>query len=99
MIVASAVRLKDGRVFVGKRHGDAYVKMIELGIPKEDCECEATQGFISDLLIFYDRTDAYYIAFYYGQCDEQKYNPTLYAKGLESNEEDWKPSLSSEDLW
>ena len=99
MIVASAVRLRDGHTFVGSRHGDAYTKMIELGVPKEYCECGATQGFITDKLTFMDRETAYYHAFSYKQCKEQKYTPTPYANGLGIKEEDWKPSLSSEDLW
>lgn len=99
MLVASAVRLKDGRVFVGKRHGDCYSKMKDLGLQIEECNNGATQGFITDRLFFLDRKESYSEARLHDQCKEQVYNPVAYAKGLEVKREDWHPVLFSEDLW
>lgn len=98
MIVASAVRLKDGRIFVGSRHGDCYAKMKSLGIPKDECNSGAVQGFVDDYLNFMNRNQAYYYALDYDQCEEKYFNPEL-AKLTDLKEEDWKPILASEDLW
>ena len=100
MIVASAIRLANGSVFVGKRHGDCYLnaKTI-LGLEKPDeTTFSAEQGFINDKLQFLSRTEAYYEAYENGQCREKKY-VNLKIKGLEMAERDWKPILSSEDVW
>lgn len=98
MIIASAIKLNDGRIFVGSRHGDCYAKMKELGVPKEDCNNGAIQGFINDYLYFLDRTEAYYIAFKNGQCGKHEYNENCHPD-LKVKKEDWKPILISEDLW
>lgn len=97
MIISSAVKLKDGRTFVGKRHGDCYVQMKELGLPKEDCNNGATQGFINDQLQFLNREEAYYEALFYNQCKKKEKSSIIYARGLEIKK--WKPLLMSEDLW
>ena len=97
MIVASAVRLKDGRVFIGSRHGDCYVKMEELGLEIHECNNGATQGFITDRLVFLNSELAYYNELEYGQCVMKTKPEFVYIKGTET--ENWKPILSSEDLW
>lgn len=99
MIVSSAVKLNDGRVFVGKRHGDCY-KQGKL-ILKENISLfkESIQGFITDNLIFLNRQEAYYEAYKNNQCEEQKPYEANYCEGLERSIHDWKPCLFSEDLW
>ena len=65
MIIASAIRLTDGRIFVGKRHADCFANVIALhekmGIDYEKARephlnCE--QGFINDKLQVLTRRDA-----------------------------------------
>ena len=105
MIVAAAVKLNDGRVFVGKRHNDCFAIIIELykqmGIDYEESQklhFNCVQGFITDTLVFLNRTDAYYEAFKCKQCEEQKYR-LFPIKGFTITEEEWKPMLASEDLY
>ena len=97
MIVASAVRLTNGSVFVGKRHGDCYQMIKHITADKESCK-DSMQGFITDKLEFLDREDAYFEAFACGQCKEQDYKPSP-ARGLFIPKELWHPVLFSEDLW
>lgn len=98
MIVSSAVKLKDNRVFVGSRHGDCYSNIKMLGLEKEVCR-ESIQGFITDGLVFLNRENGYYHAHENKQCKKQEFNPNYKAVGLQIKEEDWKPVLFSEDLW
>lgn len=98
MIIASAVKLKDGRVFVGKRHGDCYAKMAELKMDQKDCNHGATQGFITEYLLFLNREYAYYEALNNNQCEKQEYNGNCHPD-LRVEKEHWKPCLISENLW
>lgn len=106
MIIASAIKLADGRFFVGKRHGDCYQNMKTiLKMDKPDqTSVRSKQGFINDKLEFLDRTQAYHEAFACGQCDEKifdkEWNDKLKTIGLVAQEEsEWVPWLASEDLW
>lgn len=98
MIIASAVKLKDGRVYIGKRHGDCYGQIKSLGMSKELCK-ESTQGFITDTLKFLNREEAYYHAYSEGQCEMQEPFEANFCEGLERDIENWKACLFSEDLW
>ena len=63
MIKEAAIKLKDGRVFVGHRHDK-----IILGHPGEDFKRpNSTQGFITGNGKFVDRKEAGRIAFECGQ--------------------------------
>jgi len=53
-LVASAIRLKDGRVFTGKRHSDAFASARTAGVSRTE-ELSAEQGFVSKNGIFLDR--------------------------------------------
>ena len=65
MIIASAIKLTDGRVFVGKRHGDCFANVIALytkaGMSDEEARrlhFNCLQGFINDKLRFSSRREA-----------------------------------------
>jgi hypothetical protein len=107
MIIASAIKLSNGSVFVGKRHGDCYYNMkviLKLEKPNQ-CSVKATQGFINDKLQFLDREDAYYEALENNQCTEQTKPSQEYLDMINKMFKDdnpkyeWKPQLASEDLW
>lgn len=84
MIIASAIKLTDGRVFVGKRHGDCYsnYKLITKSDKPDGRTLNAFQGFINDRLEFLLRDEAYHEALACGQIEDS---------GIEL--------LYSEDLW
>jgi len=104
MIISSAIKLSNGSVFVGKRHGDCYQAIRYITQDKESCK-GSIQGFLTDKLEFLNREEAYYHAFACGQCKEQMFNQELYEKCLMTgldiprSESDWIPTLASEDLW
>ena len=90
MIVASAIRLSNGSVYVGKRHNDCFKNAIDINVLKgyslEEAwklhlNCE--QGFITDKLEFLNREEAFIHAGKNGQ--------------LKNN--DGPAYLTSEDLW
>ncbi len=90
MIVASAIKLTNGSVYVGKRHNDCFKNVMDINILK-GCEQEearklhfgCVQGFITDTLEFLDREAAYFHA---GKCNQLK-------------NEEGSAYLISEDLW
>ncbi len=86
MIIASAIKLKDGRVFVGKRHGSCLRFMKDNGLERENA-IGCIQGFITDRLVFLNREEAYYEALSCDQCEVKEYP------------EEKSPILISEDLW
>lgn len=97
MIVASAVKLSNGSTYVGKRHGDCYEMIKIITADKESC-INSVQGFITDKLVFLDRTEAYYEALSCNQCKEQGPNARILEHlGIELTT--WTPALASEDLW
>jgi hypothetical protein len=112
MIVASAIKLKNGSIFVGKRHGDVFSNIMtiyqKMGMDYEDARKKhfgATQGFINDRMQFLNREEAYYEAFSCRQCKEQirpseKRIEQINKMFTDSNPEyKWKPQLASEDIW
>jgi hypothetical protein len=102
MIVSSAVQLEDGRVFVGRRHGDCYTHMMEvLNLSLNEVPIDnSVQGFQTDFQVFLNREDGYYHARKYNQCKEQFWKETNYTNGLgNTKEEEWSPCLISEHLW
>jgi hypothetical protein len=94
LIVSSAVKLSNGSVFTGKRHGDCYQMIKFITGDKESCK-DSIQGFINDKLQFLDRTEAYHEALSCGQCRAQEPNAMI----LEHFGIEWKPMLASENLW
>lgn len=99
MIIAAAIQLPNGDVFVGKRHGDCYrnAKTIMKMDHPDERVFNSKQGFINTSLKFLDREQAYHEAFICGQCEEQSPRlPHPVCRGLEV---EWKPQLASEDLW
>ena len=90
MIIASAIRTKDGMMFVGKRHGncflnaDSILRSVNILAPEakeklKDCE----QGFLTDKGEFLTREEAYKHAQEVGQTNLMRVSHIL----------------SSEDLW
>lgn len=109
MIVSSAVKLTNGSVYVGERHGDCFRHIMEInklrGMETEEARklhFGCIQGFINEKLVFLTREEAYYEAYKCGQCKEQSYETSIFSKdikGLTITKENWKPCLFSEDLW
>ena len=90
MIIASAIRTKDGMMFVGKRHSNCFsnaidiLRSVDVLAPEakeklKDCE----QGFLTDTGVFLSRKDAYEHAQNIGQLDLIRVSHVL----------------TSEDLW
>ena len=98
MIIASAVKLDTGKVYIGNRHGDCYSQIESFGLSLSICK-DSIQGFITDELVFLDREQAYYHAFASNQCEEQTPIDKEYCLGLSIKKENWKPCLISEHLW
>lgn len=102
IIVAAAVRLADGRVFVGKRHNDCFNAIISIyehmgmGWDKSRwLHIGSIQGFVTDRLEFLSREDALEVAVAAGQCLPKK-APPAFCPGLETQH---RAILMSEDLW
>jgi len=100
VIVSSAVQLNDGRVFVGRRHGDAYKAIKEIYDPSDINKIEVLsllrgniQGFLTDTLVFLTREEAYIEAKKCGQlrglCEEHP----LYSEDLWTNQVETKELL------
>lgn len=90
MIIASAIKLTNGEIYVGKRHCDCFAHVIDLN-RKTNLYSEAelmklhfncVQGFINSSLRFLNRAEAEYEAFECKQITETQTNELL-----------------SEDLW
>jgi len=107
MIVSAAIKLVDSRVFVGNNHSACFKNLIDLyrkaGVEWEVVQklhIDCIQGFINDSLQFLTREEAYYEAFNYNQCSEQKWNENYTKiKGIEIVKENWHPCLFSEHIW
>ena len=89
MIIAAAIRTKDGRLFVGKRHGDCItnalnimlsvnIETLEAKEKLKDCE----QGFLDDKGEFLDREKAYYHAAETKQIERRKQTHILISEDL-----------------
>ena len=87
MITASAIQRKsDGKVWIGKRHGDCIRQIVEETGQRPVDRFRFTQGFVTDDNHFVDRQEAFKIAV---ECNQ-----------LLNKEEPWaQPTLMSEDLW
>lgn len=57
MIIEAAIRLKDGRIFTGMRHGHILRNLVLAGLKKDVFIC-ADQGFVDESFTFYSRKDA-----------------------------------------
>jgi hypothetical protein len=57
VIIASAVKLPDGQIFTGKRHGDAY--KLARDLLKSGRPLCGEDGFLTSGLIFLDRKEVY----------------------------------------
>lgn len=97
MIIASAVKLSNQKVYTGERHGNCYAKIKFLGLSIESCK-NSIQGFITDDLTFLDREAGYHHAFRNKQCEEDVYTEAEHPD-LKISKDKWKPQLHSEDLW
>jgi hypothetical protein len=95
MIIASAVRLPDGQVFVGRRHGDAGRQAVELlGL---DRVSYSDDGFITSGLRFLNREEALVYAKEHGQF--RRYE-LWHNKDENGNFNGYDgDELFSEDLW
>ena len=82
-LVASAIRLLDGRVFMGKRHHDAFAAAKAAGVPRM-VEVQSEQGFVTEDGTFLSRAAALELALKTGQ----------FKLPLIGGDE-----LTSEDLW
>jgi hypothetical protein len=104
MIVKSCVRVSGNKYYLGKRHGDCFEQITDMGMDiflNDQVVC----GFVTDELKFLNRRDAYYHAFECGQCKEQKPGKQYMVSfgeelgNIDIKQEKWKPFLASEDLW
>jgi hypothetical protein len=100
MIIASAIKLPDGRIFVGKRHGDAIRNVISiLALPESNTHViVADDGFITSDLKFLNREEALVYAKKNGQYKREElwfkaYPEEIVYNGYSGSE------LFSEDLW
>lgn len=95
MIIQSAIMINREKYYTGKRHGDCFDKMKQVGY-KFKIDDNLVEGFITDELKFLNREDAYYHAYENGQCEMKTLDGKVYCEGL-------TPSnvliLASEDLW
>lgn len=91
-IIASGIQLKTGQIFVGKRHTDAQRNAIKI-LGKDNLEIDR-DGFITTLLRFVDRKEAYLIAKSNGQFKRNEIQKDCGIKNGYDGKE-----LYSEDLW
>ncbi len=79
MITASAI-LKDGKIYIGKRHSDIFRETLPLGCLKGD---DVEQGFVTDEGEFLDRVEALKYAKENGQAKNLEYRQyKLYSENL-----------------
>jgi hypothetical protein len=91
MIIAAAIQLKNGQVFVGKRHSEAKMNAINI-LGKDNYSGEDVKtGFITTNLKFLDRKEAYLLATNNGQYRNEETRKTL---GVNNGKK-----LCSDDLW
>jgi hypothetical protein len=86
VITASAVKMPDGQIFVGRRHKDAY--LAAQTILKSDKPLSGEEGFITSALDFINRREAYRYARKNGQFRRRDTGNHYAGK-----------ELFSEDLW
>ena len=90
MIIASAIKTKDGRLFVGKRHSDCFANAKKIyesfNVPDEVIKkilLGCSQGFLTDSTAYLTREEAYEHAVFIHQIEDSRINNRL----------------TSEDLW
>jgi hypothetical protein len=88
-IIASAIQLENGQIYVGKRHSDAQKNALIYSKSKI-----AKEGFITTLLRFVNRKEAYLIAKEHDQFKREEIQKACGVKNGYNGEE-----LYSEDLW
>jgi hypothetical protein len=94
-IIASAIQLTNGQVFIGKRHSDAQKSAITImGKSNYLKEKIIKDGFITDRLRFVGREEAYIIAKSNGQFKRYEIQKICGVENGYDGEE-----LYSEDLW
>jgi hypothetical protein len=92
MIIASAIKLKDGQIFVGKRHADAiYAAHKILGFEHVSF---TEDGFLTSDLRFLTRERAMKYAEAVGQFKREELQALAGCKNGYNG-----PELFSEDLW
>lgn len=89
MIVASAIKTEDGRLFVGKRHSDCFANARKIyesfNITDEVIKkilLSCSQGFLTDSTAFLTREEAYEHAVYIHQIEDYKINKYLISEDL-----------------
>jgi hypothetical protein len=94
-IIASAVQLENGQIFVGKRHSDAQKNALKiLGEEIYSKNKMVRDGFITTLLRFVSRKEAYLIAKSNGQFKRYEIQKACSVENGYDGDE-----LFSEDLW
>jgi hypothetical protein len=94
-IIASAIQLENGQIYVGKRHSDAQKNALKiLGEEIYSKNKIVKDGFITTLLRFVNRKEAYLIA---KEHDQFKQKEIQKACGVENGYDG--EELYSEDLW
>jgi hypothetical protein len=95
IIIASAIQLANGQVFVGKRHSNAQENAMNiLGEDNYFNDRVLGDGFVTSLPRFIDRKEAYILARKNGQFKrEENYKACRIKNGYDGEE------LFSEDLW
>ncbi len=78
MIAASAVRMDDGKIYIGKRHHDCIKLAMATGYYTR--VNQGQQGFITDADVFLTREEAAKIAYSLGQVPYKK--KKLYSEDL-----------------
>lgn len=81
MIKHSAVKTKNGIIYVGKRHGDCFELMFNLGVDKEEA-AYSEQGFITDDGVFLNRKLAGCYAKLIGQVENFEFGESLVSEDL-----------------
>ena len=89
MIISSAIKYPNGKIYTGKRHCDCFKKAFEAKepLPTKETQLKAgfcrKQGFITHNLEFVDRKVGAKLAIKCGQIKELKYSDTeLFSEDL-----------------
>jgi hypothetical protein len=94
-IIASAIQLENGQIYVGKRHSDAQKNALKiLGEEIYSKSKIVKEGFITTLLRFVNRKEAYLIAKEHNQFKREEIQKVCGVENGYDGEE-----LYSEDLW
>lgn len=72
--IVNAAVMQNGKLYVGKRHGTIIQEMHKNGCPKVT---QAMQGFVDAGGFFLSRKEAYYVAVYHKQIEDDGKTPCL----------------------